>query len=122
MLAAILVALLLSACGAMKPGASLFQSSNKDLASGVKSYEDGDYKTALVALKKAQDAGLNKNDQVLVFKYLAFIHCVSGQETQCREEFRQALAINPAFELKPEEAGHPVWGPVFRGEKAKYAK
>ncbi|MEJ1959968.1 MAG: TssQ family T6SS-associated lipoprotein [Nitrosomonadales bacterium] len=96
-----------------------FQPSNKELASGIKSYEAGDYQTALITLKNAQEMGLNdKHDQVLAHKYLAFIHCVSGREQQCRDEFRKALTIDPAFDLTAAEAGHPVWGPVFRSEKA----
>ena len=47
-------------------------------------------------------------------KHLAFIHCASNREQQCRDEFRKALAVDPALELAPEEAGHPVWGPIFR--------
>lgn len=123
MLVAVLAALLLSACAEMGPMTNLFQPSNKQLASGIKSYEEGDYKTALVTLQKAQEKGLNdKRDQVLAHKYLAFIHCISGREKQCHDEFRKALVVDPTFELKPAEAGHPVWGPVFRGEKAKYTK
>ena len=36
---------------------------------------------------------------------------------QCRDEFRRALAVDPALELAPAEAGHPVWGPIFRSVK-----
>lgn len=127
MLVAVLAALLLSACGATGTGGgatTLFASSaEKELAKGIKTYEDGDYQSALITLRNAQEMGLNdKADQVRAHKYVAFIHCVSGREKQCREEFKKALAINPSFELKPEEAGHPVWGPVFRGEKAKLAQ
>jgi len=123
MLVAVLAAVMLSACGGMGQMDSLFQPSNAQLASGIKSYEEGDYQTALLTLRKAQEMGLSdKRDQVMAFKYLAFIHCVSGREKDCRDAFKKALIINPAFELKPAEAGHPVWGPVFRGEKAKYAK
>ena len=120
MLFAVLTALLLSACAEM--GANIFQPSNKQLVSGIKSYEEGDYQTALITIRKAQEMGLNdKHDQVIAFKYLAFIHCVSGQDKQCRDEFRKALALDPTFDLTPAEAGHPLWGPVFRGEKARYA-
>ena len=76
-----------------------------------------------MTLRNAQQMGLeDKRDQVIAHKYLAFIHCVSGREQQCRDEFKKALTIDPAFELTPAEAGHPVWGPIFRGEKAKLAK
>ena len=67
-------------------------------------------------------AWLRKKDQVTAHKYLAFIHCISDEVTQCRSEFRKALEIDPQFKLKPEEAGHPKWGPVFSEEKARFAK
>lgn len=96
---------------------------NKDLSEGIKSYEDGDYKNAAASLQKAQNpAASSKSDQVTAHKYLAFINCVTGREDQCRTEFRKALTIDPSFDLKKSEAGHPVWGPVFRGEKAKFTK
>jgi hypothetical protein len=50
---------------------------------------------------------------------LAFIRCVNFGESLCREEFRKALEINPAMELAPSEAGHPIWSPVFKGVKSK---
>ncbi|MBI5436857.1 MAG: TssQ family T6SS-associated lipoprotein [Nitrosomonadales bacterium] len=122
-------ALLLSACGAMEKVkdkmSGLLQPSpaEQKLSSGVKSYEDGDYKSSMEALQGALDMGLSsKGDRVTAYKYLAFIHCVSGREKQCRDGFKKAFEIDPNFDLKPAEAGHPVWGPVFRSVKAKPAK
>ncbi|MBI2295732.1 MAG: TssQ family T6SS-associated lipoprotein [Betaproteobacteria bacterium] len=70
-------------------------------------------------LQSALDAGLGKSDQVKAHKHLAFIHCSSGREPRCRDEFRKALAADPGFDLDPAEAGHPTWGPVFRSVKAR---
>lgn len=118
-LAAVLAVFLLSACNQV---ASLLKP-NQELADGIKSYEDGNYKAALVLLQKAQNPDSSSQaDQVTAHKYMAFIQCISGHEDLCRSEFRKALTISPSFDLKPAEAGHPVWGPVFRGEKAKFAK
>ena len=64
----------------------------------------------------------DKNDKVSAYKYLAFIHCVSGREKLCYDSFKKALALNPDFELTPAEAGHPLWGPVFRSAKGKPSK
>ena len=87
----------------------------EDLRQAIKIYEDGDYPTAIVILQHALNNGLrSKSDQARVYKYLAFIHCVSESEKQCRDSFRKALEIDPSFNLQPAEAGHPVWGPVFR--------
>jgi Tfp pilus assembly protein PilF len=99
---------------------SMFQSKGqKELATGIDNYEDGKYAEASRALQRALDAGLSNSDQVRAHKYLAFVHCTSGREKQCREEFRRSLDINPALELEPAESGHPIWGPVFRSVKAR---
>jgi Tfp pilus assembly protein PilF len=99
---------------------SLFGSSKGEpaLAAGLRQYEDGSYAEAARQLQSAIDQGLGQSDRVKAHKTLAFIHCVSGRTTSCREEFRRALAIDPAFNLPPAEAGHPTWGPVFRSVKA----
>ncbi|OGS99397.1 MAG: hypothetical protein A3F73_00780 [Gallionellales bacterium RIFCSPLOWO2_12_FULL_59_22] len=125
MLIAVLSMLLLSACGTTGKGGGFFQPSlaEQKLSSGIKNYEDGDYNNALDALHSALEMGLSKkSDQVLAYKYSAFVHCISGRDRQCRDAFRKALEIEPAFELQPAEAGHPMWGPVFRSVKGKFAK
>jgi hypothetical protein len=90
-----------------------------DLANGIRQYEDANYSEAARLLQSALDQGLGRDDQVKAHKYLAFIHCVSGRERRCRDEFRAALKIDPAFELAASEAGHPIWGPAFRAVKAQ---
>ena len=90
----------------------------QDLSLGIRAYEDGDYKSAARLLQAALAQGLLLNsDKVSAHKYLAFIHCSQSREKLCRDEFRKALALDPTFELSPAEAGHPVWGPVFRSLK-----
>jgi Tfp pilus assembly protein PilF len=100
---------------------ALFQSSKggADLANGIKQYEDANYSEAARLLQSGLDQGLGRDEQVKAHKYLAFIHCVSGREQRCRDEFRAALKIDPAFELAANEAGHPIWGPAFRSAKAR---
>jgi tetratricopeptide (TPR) repeat protein len=89
-----------------------------ELVAGIKLYEDGKYREASKTLRSAVPR-LNKADQVKAHKYLAFIECASGRKSQCRDEFAKALKIDPSFELEPSEAGHPLWGPVFRSVKQK---
>jgi len=88
------------------------------LAAGLKQYEDGNYPEAAKQLQAAISQGLSSANRVTAHKHLAFIHCISGRTSACREEFRKALAIDPNMQLGAAEAGHPTWGPVFRAVKA----
>lgn len=95
----------------------------KKLNYGVLSFEEGNYPTATVALQGVLDAASGgKQERVKAYKYLAFIHCVSGREAQCRDSFKKALEIDPHFGLDSAEVGHPTWGPVFRSVKSKLVK
>jgi Tfp pilus assembly protein PilF len=88
------------------------------LSTGLKQYEDGDYAESAKNLQGAIELGIGDKERANAHKHLAFIHCSSNRQQQCREEFRKALAVDPALELAPAEAGHPVWGPIFRSLKA----
>lgn len=91
----------------------------RELSNGIENYEDGYYRIAARSLQNALDAGLVfESDIVRAHKYLAFIHCLSNREKQCRDEFRKAFELDSRFDLAPAEAGHPIWGPVFRSVKA----
>lgn len=91
-----------------------------NFASGLRNYEAGSYDEALKNLTASLDHGvLPRSEQATARKHLAFIHCVSGREQQCREEFRKAMEIDPKFELNTAEAGHPVWGPVYSNVRAQ---
>jgi len=88
------------------------------LAAGLRLYEEGSYDASARNLHEALAQGLADAERVRAHKHLAFIHCAADRQRPCREEFRKALAIDPALELAPAEAGHPAWGPVFRAVKA----
>jgi hypothetical protein len=88
------------------------------LVAGIRQYEEGNYSAAAESLHRALFEGLSSDDRVKVHKYLAFINCVSSRPSACLVEFRRALAINPNLELSAAEAGHPIWGPVFRALKS----
>jgi Tfp pilus assembly protein PilF len=87
-------------------------------STGLKQYEEGEYAESAKNLQGAIDLGIPEKQRANAHKHLAFIHCASSRVGQCRDEFRKALAIDPALELAPAEAGHPVWGPIFRSLKA----
>jgi len=88
------------------------------LSAGLKQYENGNYEESAKNLQGAIDLGVPEKQRATAHKHLAFIHCSSNRVGQCRDEFRKALAVDPALDLAPAEAGHPVWGPIFRSLKA----
>ena len=104
----------LSAC-ALLEGTPL--EARDSLRSGIRDYEEARYLEAFRSLRDALEEGLAAKERVQAHKYIAFIYCVSNRPRDCREEFRRALAVDPAFQLDPAEAGHPIWGPVFRSLK-----
>ena len=66
------------------------------LYAGIKSYEEGNYKDSVKLLQEALTEGLtDKEDQIEAHKYLAFIHCVSGREKECTEEFKISFRTRP---------------------------
>ncbi len=88
------------------------------LDQGIQEYEEGNYRAAARRLYFALEEGLPLQDRVTAHKYLAFISCISGQQTNCREEFSIALDLDPRFTLTAAEIGHPIWGPVYKSAKA----
>lgn len=90
------------------------------LLQGIRAYENGDLKQADSDIKAALKEGLLfDKDKVTAYKYLAFIDCSLGREQQCREDFIAAVALDPNMQLSPAEAGHPVWGAIFRSVKGR---
>jgi Tfp pilus assembly protein PilF len=92
------------------------------LDTGIRQYDNSDYRIAARTIQAALDEGLTTRSQARAHKYLAFIDCVSGQQGQCRDQFRKALQIDPGMQLRAEESGHPIWGPVFKSVKASMPK
>lgn len=86
---------------------------------GLKQFDDGDYDASAKSLQTALERGLPPKDQVSAYKHLAFMHCANNRISACRDDFRKALTMDPALELSAAEAGHPVWGPVFRSLKGR---
>lgn len=125
-IALIVAVVLLGGCqsGAMKSIQEDFKSifgSTKGkpaMAAGIRQYEEGTYADAAESLNSALYQGLSSGDRVTAHKYLAFIHCISSRPSACRQQFQRALAIDPNLELSAAEAGHPIWGPVFRAVKS----
>ena len=115
----VLLIALVSACatdGANEEAAA--SPAAQELAAGIKSYEAGKDADALRHLQSSLKGELSGAEQVTAHKHLAFIHCAANRIAPCRDSFRQALKIEPKFELTPAEIGHPVWGPVYRAVKS----
>ena len=131
-LAAVALAAIVAACAPVTPPPAqqpvapqitedtLRARAREQLAAGLKQYDGGEYDAALRSLVASLDHGLlPKMDQSVARKHIAFVHCLSGRETQCRDEFRKAFEIDPAFSLSPAEDGHPIWGPVYRAVRTQ---
>ena len=87
----------------------------KALLDGLKAYDDAQYDNAERQFRQALGLGLaSAKDRAEAHKRLAFIHCAAGRLAECEAEFRLARQADPAFALDRSEAGHPVWGPVYR--------
>jgi Tfp pilus assembly protein PilF len=113
---------LLAACASpppAKPAGGLAELMDRPgeraLVEGIRAYDDGQYPQAETALRKALAAGLaSPRDRASAHKLLAFITCTSERVAECETQFRAARTADPAFALGRGEAGHPVWGPVYR--------
>jgi hypothetical protein len=111
------------AAPACKPAATALTLSpgQRALTIGVWMYEDGDYARSETYLMNALSQEISDADRIKAHKYLAFIRCADNRQVACRAEFREALAIDPKFQLDLSEEGHPLWGPVFRSLRATAA-
>ena len=86
------------------------------LLDGIRAYDDAQYAQAEKALRLALAEGLpSARDRATAHKLLAFISCTSERLADCQTQFREARAADAAFALSRSEAGHPVWGPVYKG-------
>lgn len=120
--AATLASVLLAACvttpvGTQPSAAQTLAEAQSALRVGIAQYEQGDYDASSRALREALRLGLLPEDAVSAHKHLAFILCTSERPLACGNAFREALRIDPAFDLTRAEAGHPMWGPVFHDVK-----
>jgi Tfp pilus assembly protein PilF len=112
--------LLVAACASKPPPASglaelLERPAERALVEGLRAYDEGQYAQAETALQRALAAGLaSPRDRASAHKLLAFIACTSERLAACQAAFRAARTADPAFALNRSEAGHPLWGPVYR--------
>jgi hypothetical protein len=87
----------------------------KALLEGIRAYDDAQYAQAEKALRRALSEGLQSTrDRATAHKLLAFITCTSNRLADCQTQFREARAADAGFALSRSEAGHPLWGPVYK--------
>jgi len=98
---------------AASPGADSSEPGRRKLAEGLGLYEAGEFAAAIRALNAPEIDRSDSGTRIEAGKYLAFSYCVTNRRTLCRRSFDRVLALDPAFALKPAEAGHPLWGPVY---------
>lgn len=85
------------------------------LLNGMRAYDEGQYADAEKQLTQSLNSGLaSVKDKAAAHKHLAFVYCTSNRVKDCEEAFRAAKQADPAFALSRSEAGHPVWGPVYK--------
>jgi Tfp pilus assembly protein PilF len=109
----------LAGCAAPTPSAGLSdvieRPAERALLTGMRAYDDAQYAQAERALTTALESGLTSpKDRASAHKLLAFIYCTSSRVPDCETSFRAARAADPAFALTRSEAGHPLWGPVYK--------
>ncbi len=113
------VAVLASGCISPPPAPGLLdmldRPAERSLADGMRAYDDGQYAQAEKALRAALGLPLaNPRDRATAHKLLAFIQCTSDRVPGCEADFKAARQAEPGFALTRAEAGHPLWGPVYR--------
>jgi len=97
------------------PPAPVVAPAEAALAQGLKAYQAAQYTIAETQFNTALQTGLKAPpDVATAHKYLAFIYCTSRREALCAKAFKSARAADPGFALSKSEAGHPMWGPVYR--------
>lgn len=83
-------------------------------------YYSGEYQSAIRELESALVylKQLKQTDQVEAYKYLAFSYVAFGDRPRAKEQFKKALALEPALELDPATVS-PKIIKVFEEAKAE---
>ena len=118
-LALALAAALIAGCMQVAPPLGLLDVSARPaehaLLAGMKAYDDAQYDSADRLFREALALGLvSPRDRAEAHKRLAFIQCAAGRLGECETEFKLARQADRTFALDKSEAGHPVWGPLYK--------
>ena len=118
LLAALLLASSLGGCAVAPQGGLsevIQRPAERALLAGLRAYDDGNYGDAERELMLALSTGLvSAKDRAAAHKHLAFVYCTSQRLKPCEAAFRAARAADAEFLLTRAEAGHPLWGPLYK--------
>jgi Tfp pilus assembly protein PilF len=116
--AALALCALLGACAVAPEGGLsevMQRPAERALLAGLRAYDDAQYADAERELNLALATGLvSAKDRASAHKHLAFVYCASQRIKPCEDAFRAARAADFEFTLTKAEAGHPLWGPVYK--------
>lgn len=78
-------------------------------------YLAGDYGGVIRTVATSDTLAKGPDDtRVEALKLQAYSYCLTQYTQLCEDGFVRILRIEPSFQLPPTEAGHPMWGPVFK--------
>ena len=102
-----------------KPPVPIKSAAEIALDEGIALYDAGSYNEAIRSLTGAKEIWDGAPDalKVRAYKYVAFSQCVLGRRTLCRQQFTEALKLEPSFALEPAERTHPIWGVEYEAAK-----
>lgn len=118
-LLALALVVMLTACAEFSqiPGVGWLQPTSEmqlRYEKGLEHYRDKEFDLARGDLEAAIAGDrLKSSAMVDARKHLAFIYCLGNREAPCREQFQLILKIDSDFDLAPNEASHPSWGPIW---------
>ena len=106
-----------------KPPVPVKTAAEVALDEGITLYDAGSYNEAIKSLTGAKEIWDGAPDplKVRAYKYVAFSQCVLGRRTACRQQFTEALKLDPGFSLEPAERTHPIWGVEYEAAKKALA-
>ena len=117
-LTAVSLSIVLAACATAPEGGLsevMQRPAERALLAGLRAYDDAQYADAERELDKAIATGLvSPKDRAAAQTHLAFIYGTSQRIKPCEDAFRAARAADFEFALTRAEAGHPLWGPVYK--------
>jgi len=106
-----------------KPPVPVKSAAEIALDEGITLYDAGSYNEAIKSLTGAKEIWDGGPDalKVRAYKYVGFSQCVLGRRTACRQQFTEALKLDPGFALEPAERTHPIWGVEYEAAKKALA-